>query len=93
MKLHFTARQINPETAATILNLCPITPNLAANYGCDLGTGHEMLRVAIRRDRGFRPRLARVAVRVGWRGTNEIRPHRAAAQQCHDRAEACASLD
>jgi hypothetical protein len=52
-----------------------------------------MLRLAIRRDRGFRLRLARVAVRIGRRGTNEIRPHGAAAQQRQDCAEACASLD
>jgi hypothetical protein len=32
MKLDFTAQQINPETAATVPNLCPITPNLAPRY-------------------------------------------------------------
>ena len=52
-----------------------------------------MLRLAIRRDRGFRLRLMRVAIRIGRRGTDEIGPHRAAAQHRQDRGEACASLD
>jgi hypothetical protein len=52
-----------------------------------------MLRLAVRRDRGLRLRLARVAVRIGWRGTNEIRTHGTAAQQRQDCAEARASLD
>jgi len=52
-----------------------------------------MLRLSVRRDRGRRQRLARVTVRIGRRGTNEIGAHRAAAEQRHDHGEACASLD
>jgi hypothetical protein len=55
---------------------------------------HEMLRLAVRRDRGGRERLARVAVRIGRRGTNEIGAHRAAAKHRQDHApRAGASLD